>query len=316
MPLLSLIPAALARTFSSGTSGSALQAVQVESARRKLDPASAHPGLLETCANPHCESGWLKVWRSRRAPIFEGRWCCSPQCTRACVEAALRREMDGHGTAQEGHRHRIPLGLAMLEQGWITAGQLRAALEAQKTAGGGRLGQWLVRHGAVTEEQVTRALGLQWSSPVLGVELHDPEAMAALLPRFFADAFGALPLRVAAGRILYMGFESRPDPVLALAVERMTGLRVENGLVPGSAFRAAHMRLLGAAFPHAELVEAASESALAHAMAHTVERLQPVQSRLARVHDCLWLRLWLRPQHGPLPEPGMVEDLMGTAVAR
>ena len=36
---------------------------------------------------------------------------------------------------QESHRHRIPLGLVMLEQGWITSGQLRQALDAQKVAG-------------------------------------------------------------------------------------------------------------------------------------------------------------------------------------
>ena len=139
--------------------------------------------------------------------------------------------MEARGTAEDNHRHRIPLGLAMLEQGWITGSQLRGALEAQRAAGGGRLGQWLVRQQGVSEQLVTRALGLQWSCPVLGIDAHDAEGLTALLPRLFVDAFGALPLRVAAGRILYMGFESRLDPVLALAVERMTGLRVECGLV-------------------------------------------------------------------------------------
>ena len=91
---------------------------------------------------------------------------------------------------------------------------------------------------AVSEQLVTRALGLQWSCPVLGLELHDAERLTALLPRLFVDAFGALPLRVAAGKILYLGFEARLDPVLALAVERMTGLRVESGLVQESLFRA------------------------------------------------------------------------------
>ena len=57
-----------------------------------------------------------------------------------------------------------------------------------------------------------------------------------LLPRLFVDAFGALPLRVAAGKLLYLGFEDRLDPVLALAVERMSGLRVESGLVQESLF--------------------------------------------------------------------------------
>jgi len=317
MPLLNRIPLALARTARNLLpSPSDAYDGAIEPAHWEGLPASSRPGIFETCSNPECDSGWLKIWRSRRTPVFEGGWACSAQCTRACVESALRREMDGRGSAPEVHRHRIPLGLAMLEQGWINGHQLREALEAQRAAGGGRLGQWLVCQHAVTEEQVTRTLGLQWSCPVLGVDFHDPESMTAVLPRFFADAFGALPLRVAAGKILYMGFESRPDPVLALAVERMTGLRVETGLVAGSHFRAAHTRLLGAAFPRVELVETASEAALVHAMVRAIERVQPVESRLVRVHECIWLRMWLGPQRSPVPEPDGVEDLVGAAVGR
>jgi hypothetical protein len=226
------------------------------------------------------------------------------------VETALRREMESRGNAEEGHRHRVPLGLAMLEQGWITAPQLRRALEAQRLAGGGRLGHWLVRQQGVSEQLVTRALGLQWSCPVLGLELHDAENLTALLPRLFVDAFDALPLRVAAGKILYLGFESRLDPVLALAVERMTGLRVESGLVQESLFRPAHTRMLQAAFPPVELIEAASEPVLAEALARRLERTRPLESRLVRMHDCLWLRMWTHPQRGPLPQAACVEDLI------
>ena len=266
--------------------------------------------LFETCANPGCSTGWLHLWRSRSAPVFEGGWSCSPECTRARVEAALGREMNGRGSAQESHRHRIPLGLVMLEQGWISSGQLRLALDAQKGAGAGRLGHWLVRQQGVSEQLVTRALGLQWSCPVLPVELHDAEGLTAVLPRLFVDAFGALPLRVAAGRILYMGFEDRLDPVLALSVERMSGLRVESGLVQGSLFRAAQTRMLNAVFPAVELIEAATEPALVHVLAKSIERARPVESRLVRVHDCLWLRMWLRPQNGPIPEAAAVQDLI------
>ena len=95
----------------------------------------------------------------------------------------------------------------MLEQGWITSGQLRGALDAQKAAGAGRLGNWLVRQQGVSELLVTRALGLQWSCPVMPLEYHDAEALTVLLPRLFVDAFGALPLRVAADKLLYLGFE-------------------------------------------------------------------------------------------------------------
>jgi hypothetical protein len=223
--------------------------------------------------------------------------------------------MDARGSAGEGHRHRIPLGLVMLEQGWITQQDLRAALAAQRVSGSGKLGHWLVRQQSVSEELVTRALGLQWGCPVLGMELHSPEGLTALVPRLFVDAFGALPLRVAAGKILYLGFEDRLDPALALAVERITGLRVESGLVQESLFGPAHARMLEARFPAVELIETVTEPALATALTKAVERTRPVEARLARVHDCLWLRMWLRPQNGPMPEPGSIHDLIGSAGA-
>jgi hypothetical protein len=272
-------------------------------------------GIFATCSNPRCGAGWLRLWRRRETPVFEGGWCCSSGCTAVRVAAALARETDGRGSARESHRHRIPLGLAMLEQGWITPSDLRAALAAQKAAGGGRLGGWLVRQRSVNENLVTRALGLQWGCPVLGMEFHNPEGLTALVPRLFVDAFGALPLRVAAGKILYLGFEDHLDPALALAVERMSGFAVESGLVRESAFRAAQARMLEARFPAVELIEAATEPALGAALSRAVERARPVESRLVRVHDCLWLRMWLEPQVGPLPEPGSIRDVIGSAGA-
>jgi hypothetical protein len=273
-------------------------------------PENSRLRIFETCANPACGSGWLHLWRSRTAPVFEGGWNCSPACTKVRVEAAVERELDARGSAQESHRHRIPLGLVMLEQGWITSGQLRQALNAQKVAGAGRLGHWLVRQQGVSEQLVTRALGLQWTCPVMPMEYHDAESLTVLLPRLFVDAFGALPLRVAAGKVLYLGFEDRLDPVMALAIQRMTGLRVESGLVQGSLFRIAHAHMLSAKFPPVELIEAGSEQALVHTLGKAIEKARPVESRLVRVHDCLWLRMGLRSQSGPLPEHASIQDLI------
>jgi Type II secretion system (T2SS), protein E, N-terminal domain len=271
---------------------------------------AARPRWLEACANPACRSGWRNLWRSRSAPVFEDGWNCSAGCTRLRLAAAVRRELEGRLVPPEAHRHRIPLGLTMLEQGWITPGQLRRALEAQRSAGGGRLGHWLVRQQGVDEKLVTRALGLQWSCPVLTLEFHDPDAVTPLLPRLFVDAFGALPLRVAAGKVFYLGFEDRLDAVLALAIERMTGLRVECGLVQGSHFGPAHTRMLGAKFPRIALIEAASEPAAVHVLSKAIERTRPADSRLVRVHDCLWLRMFLAAPTGPVPESSAVEDLI------
>lgn len=269
--------------------------------------------IFSRCANPDCRTGWLQLLRSRNTPVFEAGWCCSAACTTARVEGALSRALDARGAACEVHRHRIPLGLAMLEQGWITQAQLRSALAAQKAAGAGKLGHWLVRQRSASEEQVTRALGLQWSCPVLGMEFANPEGLTALLPRLFVDAFGAVPLRVAAGKLLYLGFEGRPDASLALAVGHITGLRVESGVVAESQFHPAHERMLNARFPSVELIEAATGAALTAALARAIEKAQPIEARLARVHDCIWLRLWLRKQRGPVPELGSIRDVIASA---
>jgi hypothetical protein len=309
--------------LSRGTAGTAAQAgrlpipMELAPETGRNEPGSGagkvqslRPGLLRTCANPGCRTGWLHLWRSRSTPVFEGGWCCSAECTEACMRVAVQRELSGRAGTGESHRHRIPMGLLMLEQGWITQNQLRKALDAQRSAGTGRLGYWLMRQGAVDEQRVTRALCRQWSCPTLTADDRDPGDLTSVMPRLFVDAFGALPLRLAGERMLYLGYEEALDPVLSLVVERMTGLRVESGIVPESRFRPAHKRMLEAVFPHVELVEAVSEAAASRALAKAVERARPASSRLVRVHDCLWLRMWLRPQHGPLPEPGSVTDLV------
>lgn len=316
MPLLKRVVARLEE----GTGGDASLITVSGSASSESRPrhgaASFNPkkGILRTCANPHCASGWLHLWRSRETPIFEEGWCCSAACTLARVEAALRREVEARGASRESHRHRIPLGLLMMEQGWISPSDLRAALAAQRGAGCGKLGEWLVRQQSTSEDRVTRTLGLQWGCPVLSLDFHSPGGLVSLMPRLFVDAFGALPLRLAAGKILYMGFDDRVDPALALAVERMTGLQVETGLVQSSLFGPAHARALEGCYPPASLIEAATEPVLAQTLANAIEEFHPAQARLVRVHDCFWLRLWRRPQTGSVPDPRSIRDVIASMV--
>jgi hypothetical protein len=157
---------------------------------------------------------------------------------------------------------------------------------------------------------VARALGLQWSCPVLSIDNYDCSSLTVVTPRLFVDGFGVLPLRLAAGQVLYLGFEENLDPSLALAVERMNAVRVESGIVRQSLFRPVHEKMLDYRFPSVELVEAISLDAAAFALAKAVEQRKPVASRLVRVRDCLWLRLWSRAQIGPLPEVDAVHDVL------
>ena len=247
----------------------------------------------QVCGNPECAGGWTAPWRSRRRPIFEGRWGCGGRCVLALVRAAVRREASDGIAANGPHRHRVPLGLVMLAQGWITQEQLRRALDAQREHGSGRIGDWLIAQRAVDAERVTRGLSMQWNCPVLTTEGFSPEAMARVMPRLFVEELGMLPLRVAGSRILYLGFEDRMDASLALAVEQMTELQVQSGLVSESQFAAARNSLLECEGVEAETEAFADTDALAARVTALLEHKQPVASRLVRVHGYLWLRMWL-----------------------
>jgi hypothetical protein len=117
-------------------------------------------------------------------------------------------------------------------------------------------------------------------------------------------------LRLAAGKLLYLGFEQCLDPVLAFAVGRMTGLHVESGIVCSSLFRPGLDRLLEETFPVAQLAEAVSETAAAHLLARSIERIQPVNSRMVRVHDFIWLRMWHSRDTDAVPRTASVCDVV------
>jgi hypothetical protein len=264
-----------------------------------------------TCGNMECASTWTAPWRNRRRPIFEGQWGCSGRCLLAMVKVAVNRELGEGEDVVVPHRHRVPLGLVMLAQGWITHPQLRHALEAQRVNGSGRIGDWLVAECGLETEQITRGLSMQWSCPVLSIKGFEPEAMALALPRVFVEEFGVLPLRVAGQRILYLAFEDRLDASAALAVEQMIELKVESGLMDGAQFREARATLLQCDAVEANLETATSTASLAARITAILEQKQPVAARLVRLRQYYWLRTWLESgamgSNGTLPRTN--EDL-------
>jgi hypothetical protein len=247
------------------------------------------------CGNAECSSGWTMRWRNRRRPIFEGQWGCSGRCVLAMVQAAVRRELGDGGVSVSAvpHRHRVPLGLLMLAQGWITHPQLQRALAAQRENGTGRIGEWLMSECGLDAEQIVRGLSMQWGCPVLTAEGFSPEAMALVVPKFFIENFGLLPLRVAGSRILYLGFSDRLDASAAFATEKMTELKVESGVVDGTQFEAARSRLLSCDGVEMKLEGAEDKDAMVARVTAILEQKQPIASRLVRLHQYYWLRLWL-----------------------
>jgi hypothetical protein len=293
--------------------------IETRESRAALRAVGALAGaLFPRCANPECASGWMHVWRNRQTPAFEGKWACSAACMEALVAAAVRREMEGSEAALPLPMHRVPMGLMLVRQGTITVDQLRAALEEQQQARrdgseARKLGTWLLESGVLSEPALTRALSLQWNCPVLSLDGFRPGEMATAMPRFLAEAFGALPVRTAGERLLYLAFSGRVDRCLSYALGRITGLQVAAGIAPESEFRPALEKYSAAAAPRAQYVEAASSWALVRMIAERVESTRAAGARLVRVHDVYWLRLWRRaPGKGGLPAPGIVEDLLAT----
>jgi hypothetical protein len=252
------------------------------------------PGEHSTCGNAACRSAWTLPWKSRRYPVFEEKWACSGKCLLAMVKASIAREVgDGRRDSVEiQHQHRIPLGLLMLSQGWITHPQLQRALEAQRAEGAGRIGRWLIAECGLDAEVVTRGLSVQWGCPVLTTEGFSPTAMAMALPRVFIENFGILPLRVAGSRILYVGFEDHLDASSAFAVEQMNGLRTESGVVAEDSFREARERLLACQFAPLTECRVPDGDTLAKAIATVIDQKSAVASRLVRLRKYYWLRVW------------------------
>jgi hypothetical protein len=227
------------------------------------------------------------------------------------VETAIRRETTEtvFTVGSREHRHRMPLGLILLAQGWITNEQLQHALDLQRRAGQGRIGEWLIAKCGVDQDRVLRGLGLQWQSPVLSVAGFDPAAMTWTVPKALIERTGVVPLRIASGRILYLGWEDRPDAAVAFAIARMSGLRVESGLVDTAELGRARQQLCGCPFVKATVEQVGNTELLAQRMASVLARMRPRASHLVRVHHLYWLRMWLEmgsmsPREGDVPATG------------
>src|SRR5260370_4696556 len=199
---------------------------------------------------------------------------------------------DGGASSPAPHRHRVPLGLLMLAQGWITHPQLQKALAAQRESGTGRIGEWLMSECGLEAEEIVRGLSMQWGCQVLTTDGFSPEAMALVMPKVLVEKFGLLPLRVAGSRILYLGCADRLDASAAFATEQMTELKVESGVVAGASFEAARSRLLACDGVETKLEAAADEDAMAGGDKWIPEKKATRRSSPGRVRSYYFDRVW------------------------
>jgi hypothetical protein len=117
----------------------------------------------------------------------------------------------------------------MLSRGCVDNEQLRKALKAQKDSGSGRVGEWLRHIGAATEEQVTHALGSQWSIPVFPLnQTRQYLECAHLIPLPLLEAVEMVPVHyIATSHHLYVAFVDRINHTALYSVEKMLECRTE-----------------------------------------------------------------------------------------
>ncbi len=297
----SLLPARMMQAKTTRQAAIGLERIRFGAGSVATNPVSVQGTI---CGAPGCTSGWMKPWKNRQRPVFEDDWGCSASCLYAMVNAALQRER-GSTTgeaAEEPHRHRVPLGLVLLAQGWITHPQLQMALASQRASGEGRIGDWLTRHCGLPEERIARGLGVQWNCPVLTLQGFSPRSMAMVMPKRFIAEFGLVPVRTAGSTILYVAFQERLKATAALALEQMCGLKVESGLLTSSQMESARTRMLAAESVPVRIRQVNDADGLTASLVKLLEQKQPVGSRLVRIQQYYWLRIWL--EEGAMPRRG------------
>jgi len=99
-----------------------------------------------------------------------------------------------------------------------------------------------------------------------------------------------------------LGFADRLDASAAFATEQMTELKVESGVVEGASFEAARSRLLACDGVEMKLEAVEDKDAMAGRITAILEQRQPIASRLVRLHQYYWLRMWL--ESGALARAG------------
>jgi hypothetical protein len=178
--------------------------------------------------------------------------------------------------------------------GLISKESLQAALQAQREAGKGRVGDWLRRQGTVTEHQVTRALAVQCSAPVYPPEKCEGNLnWAHLLPFALLDSFQMVPVHCAPGLgVLYMAFSSRVDYTALYAIEQMLECRTEPCVAQESSIQKALARLRQGARSTDIPIEGPMEPSIISCA--TLQQALRFGAREVRVVGCannIWVRL-------------------------
>ena len=259
-------------------------------------------GLAPHCAYPECHHNrgiWHRARRKGQTILLQG----SRYCVGDCLERALQHELQREPPAKKPvvSPHRIPLGLLLLSRRQVTSEQLRCALETQRMAGCGRIGEWLQFLGFVDEPQVAAALARQWSCPILRREMGGNSPRVPHIPLTLLRSLVMYPIDFAKSTgTLHMAFGDRVDYGVLYSMERMLGCRTEPCVALPSVLRRRleslpeHREQDEIVFAHIEEMVETTRIVRSYAT-----RLRASEIRLVRCGPHLWIRMF-RPPHTPL----------------
>ena len=173
----------------------------------------------------------------------------------------------------------VKLGELLLKAKLITQEQLDAALKSQREEGG-KIGEALVRVGAVTENDITETLSQQFGVPSIDLASFEIDpAVVKIVPADVARKYGVLPVnKTGATLTIAMG-----DPTNVFAMDDikfMTGYNVEPVVASEVALRKAIDRHYGT--PRSVVLKEKTKSAASYA---TPEGLDEVMASSALTAD-------------------------------
>jgi Type II secretion system (T2SS), protein E, N-terminal domain len=246
---------------------------------------------LISCPGP--KPLWHRVLRPRIGTLLHGQFYCSPECLENALMGQISRLRMMAPAVQPPNR--IPLGLLMVARGKLTHLEVRAALEAQRRARYGNIGDWIEKLGFASEQDVMAALALQWGCPVAS-SFDFSADNSHTIPLPILEAFRMIPFNYAAStKTLYLAFGARVDHAALYALEKVLECRTQPCVASPKniARRLEHLRQV----PHPCDVEFFTRdfSEMARITSSYISRVNPDEVRLSRAGRFIWLRLKGRP---------------------
>ena len=262
----------------------------------KLERATHLKKAFPRCAHRSCPNNgrrWPGLLRKGEGILLQGQWHCGLDCFEKTL---LEKLVQGQPPTTRPRRkvHRIPLGLLLLSNGVISDDKLKAALKAQRESGKGRVGDWLRQFGVVTEQQITAALGTQWSCPVFPLEnRREFLECASLVPLPILEPSRMVTVHyLPSSRLLYMAFADWIDYTTLYAVEQMLECRTEPCLAKQTALESALEEIRSQPRPPEVMFDSVREpQEIAHTTRSYATKLGAPEVRMVACWEHLWIRL-------------------------